>query len=223
MKKRILPLTLLFPLLTACGAADYSGKYIFQLGKDKETHIGIYLELTNTLFSETEPDKGNKYTLQIDMTTDGESQSSILSMLNDFTVEGYYSIKDKRHIRGDTVLSIGIDFLGDIEIPAELTTYIFAATINQKQVNFIVPVSIEDLNYQLYWYGFDITMEKIGEATAAGDDIDMSKIINYDAIHAVGSHPTQEQVDKINETYPDTHEGKKFRDYHTLSMGLLKQ
>lgn len=223
MKKRFLPLTLLFPLLTACGATDYTGKYIFQLGKDKETHIGIYLELTNTLFDEAKPEKGNKYTLKIDMTTSEDTSSSVIALLNDFEMEGYYAVKPDSQIDGDTVLSIGIEFLGEFEIPSEITTYIFAATINEKQVNFIIPVSMDDLNYQLYWYGFDITYERIAEAEGKGETISPETFVNEDKKHEIGSHPTKEEIDAINETYPSEHDGKLFRDYHTLTMGLLKQ
>ncbi len=41
--------------------------------------------------------------------------------------------------------------------------------------------------------------------------------------HVPGTKPTKEQIDKINETYPASHNGKKFRNFYTISIGLTRQ
>ena len=41
--------------------------------------------------------------------------------------------------------------------------------------------------------------------------------------HEPGTKPTQADIDKINETYPLYHEGKKFRMFYTISLALTRQ
>lgn len=94
------------------------------------------------------------------------------------------------------------------DITPEQTAKFVYSTISETTLVFNIPVSIEDLQYQLYWYGLDLT--------------------NLDAElveHEVGSHPSEEEIKYINEDldYPSSHDGKNFRDYHTLSLALTKK
>lgn len=41
--------------------------------------------------------------------------------------------------------------------------------------------------------------------------------------HAAGTKPTQDEIDKINETYPASHDGMKFRTFYTVSLALSRQ
>lgn len=103
----------------------------------------------------------------------------------------------------------GEDPFPDISnVTPEQTAKFVYTTINASTLTFNIPVSLNDLQFQLYWYGLDLS--------------------NLDATidaHDVGTHPTQEDIKKINEElkYADNHDGKSFRDYHTLSLGLTKK
>ena len=103
----------------------------------------------------------------------------------------------------------------EIPIPEDLfnilpeqTAKIVYSTISKSSLVFNIPVSMDDLEYQLYWYGLDL------------EDLEAKP-----AEHPIGTHPTAEDVTYINEVlnYPATHENKSFRDYHTLSLTLTKK
>ena len=88
--------------------------------------------------------------------------------------------------------------------PATTSKFVYS-TISKTTLTFNIPVSLDDLTFQLYWYGYDLaTLEDVTE-------------------HPVGTHPTAAEVEEINQTYPTTHDNKNFRDYHTLSLALTKK
>ena len=120
------------------------------------------------------------------------------------------------------MLKIGISVLGEYEIPQDITDGIFAASISSTTVNFYLPVSFDDLRFQLYWYGWDLSAENIGKAIASDEEIE-DPIASVDGQHPLNVHPTKEQIDAINEHYPDSHDGELFRDYHVLKLGLIKK
>ena len=95
------------------------------------------------------------------------------------------------------------------DITPEQTAKFVYTTISRTTITFNLPVSMDDLKYQLYWYGLDLT------------NLDAEGLVE----HEVGTHPTAEEVKYINETldYPGTHDGNTFRDYHTLSLALTKK
>ena len=102
-----------------------------------------------------------------------------------------------------------IDIPEDIfDITPEDTAKFVYSTISKTTLVFNIPVSIDDLMYQLYWYGLDL------------NDLEAELVE-----HPAGSHPTAEDVRYINEElhYSETHDDKKFRDYHTLSLTLTKK
>ena len=95
------------------------------------------------------------------------------------------------------------------DITPEQTAKFVYSTISKTTMVFNIPVSIEDLKYQLYWYGLDLT------------NLDAEGLVE----HEVGSHPLEKDVEYINTVldYPGSHDGKSFRDYHTLSLALTKK
>ena len=127
------------------------------------------------------------------------------------TLDGYYTIVNVPDKEFDQ-LRIGF-FLDDlseitgetIELEPEVIEMIVYSEITPKNITLKIPVSIPDVMYQLYWYGFDLYNFTEVEA------------------HDRNTHPTKEDIDKINETYPSTHGGSVYRDYYTLSLGLSKK
>ena len=58
--KKALTLGCLLPLITSCGKNPVVGTYAFQMGKEKGTHFGLYLDLSNDDFTGNEKIVGYK-------------------------------------------------------------------------------------------------------------------------------------------------------------------
>ena len=221
-KKIILGLVL-FPALTSCGSNSYVGEYVFQMGKNKDTHMAVSLKLNKENYDEAAPEKGQSFSLEFDVSTpDVENEfSSILESVTPLT--GYYEIDKENKIYNESRLNIGINLFGEYEVPQTLTDLLFLASINKTCVTFYLPVSMEDLTLQLYWYGYDISGSNIAESIAGGESEGADPIDSPDGSHPLGTLPTEEDIAKINEHYPDNHDGKSFRAFHVLKLGLTKK
>lgn len=221
--KKLIVFSGLWPLLVSCSGNSYYGEYSFQMGKTKDTHIAVSLELTKERYINTEGvDSGEKFSLSFDMKT-SDVEDGFASILKEITpITGYYSIDNKVKIDGASRLNIGINILGEYDIPKDITDAIFIANISSSAVTFYLPVSMEDLRYQLYWYGWDLSGENI--AAAIQDDTDIEDpIASPDGPHSLDVHPTKEEIDAINEHYKDSHDGELFRDFHVLKLGLTRK
>ena len=220
--KKYIVLFSLFPLLASCAGNSYHGEYSFQMGKDKDTHIAVSLALTKELYDANNKDKGEKFSISFDInTSDVEDEySEILKEITPLT--GYYKVDKSVKIDEGNLLRIGINLLGEFEVPQTITDGIFVANITESVVNFYLPVSFEDLRYQLYWYGYDLSGDNIAAAISGDEEID-DPIASPDGKHSLDVHPTKEEIAAINEHYPSTHDGEQFRDYHVLKLGLTKK
>ena len=215
--KRVLTFISIIPLLVGCNKDKYAGEYVFQLGKDKGTHMAVSLNLTTDLYDENDVDKGKKYELTMDMSTSG-GQEDLMEMVKALTpVTGFYKVDNNEKVYGEPRLNLGLALLGEFEIPQNLTDLLFVAGIKGGVVTFYLPVSFIDLTFQLYWYGYDINIQK------AYEEGDADPLDTPEGKHPVGTHPTQEDIDQINTHYAADHDGTTFRDYHILKLGLTKQ
>lgn len=211
-------------MLIGCVGNDYTGTYVFQMGKSKGTHLGASLELTKEVFDTTNPNRGNKFVFTIDISSSESSPDSMLSILNNINpLTGFYKIDTENKIYNENSLDIGITVLGEYELPQELTDLIFSANITSSAVTFYIPVSVNDLMYQLYWYGYDLNIQKIIEDYTSGTEPSESSVATPEGTHPRGTHPTQEDIDTINAHYPDEHNGNLYRDFHVLKLGLTKE
>ena len=48
------------PLMISCSKDPYAGTYVFQMGKNKDTHLAVSLELSKEQYELSNPDKGKK-------------------------------------------------------------------------------------------------------------------------------------------------------------------
>ena len=212
----------MLPLLVSCNKNPYLGEYVFQMGKSKDTHISISLKLLEDEYKAEEEVKGQKFELGIDLLTN-DVKDDMTEILNEVTpLTGYYRVNKEEKVYGETRLNVGVSILGEYEIPENITDSIFLASITSQYVNFYLPVSFEDLQFQLYWYGFDLNI-----ANFFGDDAEnkegTSPTDTPEGKHPVGTHPTKEDVELINQHYSNDHDGKTFRDFHVLKLGLTKK
>lgn len=206
-KKILLPLISTI-LLAACGENDYYGVYAFQLGKDKGTHFGISLELSKERYVVDNVDKGEKFTLLLNMNKKDQTQeeSSIID-LNNLSISGTYTFSNSPTKDDSKKLDLEIIASQGTSIPSEFLDDIMYANHKGELVTVYIPVSVEDLGFQLYWYGIDL-FDPLAPAPAS---------------HPVGTHPTNDEINQINETFPTDHDNKVYRDWHTLAMGLAKK
>ena len=243
--------TSIIPLLISCNANDIAGIYSFQLGKDTGTHFGIQLKLSNKYYvpaeGESVPAKTYKeFNLtmsakfpQEDGGGIGETIDSILSYFTE-GIPGYYQLTSEKNRRGEQRLKIGLSYAeifktiknayegtAGMPLPEEtvealnvlndskIIESLLYATYKDSTVNLYVPVSMDDLYYQLYWYGVDIKVKSFFDF----------EVVYFDG-HPIGTNPTQEEVDEINQTFPAEHEGCQFttyRAFNQLQMGLAKK
>lgn len=214
---KYLTLAILLPFLTSCGEVPYVGEYVFQMGKSKDTHIGVSLKLSDEQFDLEDKEKGDKFELNIDLTTSSSVESDFVNLLKALNpITGFYTVMDTEKVYDGTRLNLGISLLGEVDVPVSLTQLLFVANIDPNMVNFYLPVSMTDLIYQLYWYGYDIDMAKYIE------DQSVNPLDTPEGKHPVGTHPTQADIDQINTHYATDHNDKVFRDYHVLKLGLTK-
>ena len=215
-----------------CNKSTYAGIYSFQLGKTSGSHIGIFLHLDKEYYNAEKPELGQGYSLEVDLgSMDKEVVTDNLETsleedvandldLKDFVVNGYYTIGEKQKEGGKklnlNVTSVGRDNDDDgkkeeAAFPSELMDKFLYATISSESVEINIPVSLEDLAFQLYWYGYDINI------------LDFSfDILPDDQHHEIGTHPTKDDVENINKTYKDSHL-ISYRDFYNLKMGLNKK
>ncbi len=222
--------------LASCGTGtehSVSGRYTFQLGSDKDTHIGIYMELTDNDYvgkvDGVERVLGKEFDLTADLSSaleGGEnSETAALSELEDqdFKIKGYYTVGDdenkNRLTLGTTILDDFFDFNSSIQVPDKFIKNIIYATISKGVLNVYVPVSMKDLAFQLYWYGYRINTNSLMDPESYEE-------LPAEQHHSIGTHPTKEDVETIVAAEKAKGEQdnlfESFRDYHTLSMGLVK-
>ena len=157
------------------------------------------------------------------------------------TVDGYYYVATVENAEGRSenrlMMGFEFDFLEDVtDLPPELVEMIMYAVYTGDAVNIVVPVSVEDLLFQLYWYGYRIG--GLDVPTYLPDENPMM------VAHAIGSHPVKNSDPKLDpvtqiQNYQklreeEAAEGKRddygalefiynsYHDYHTLTMGLAK-
>ena len=233
--KRFFALGLLSFFLLSCNTNSIAGVYGFQLGKESGTHFGLYLELKDSLFETTDPALVDKNYKNFDLglsasffnstttSSSGEEEeedtySKIIEFFTkngQFILSGYYGLTDDipQEVIQDPVTKDAIE-------------KIVYATHSKTQINLYIPVDLSDVYYQLYWYGIDVLI-----ATDPGDSdptIQISLNQTYLDTHLLGSHPTPADIEEINKTFVQDHQGYQFgntpyRNYHALQLSLLKK
>ena len=151
------------------------------------------------------------------------------------TIEGYYYVKEVEvkeangKVSKENRLSMGVEVLDGIDIGPEIVEKILYAYINDDTLNVVIPVSVTDFLYQLYWYGYRISsLDELLDPTDLKEE--SHGILKHNDI---GTHPTEDDIEDIKgyqslrkDTASDYHIAEAFfldyRDFHTLNMGLVK-
>lgn len=162
-------------------------------------------------------------------------------------IPGYYKRSGEVTKTGEERIIMGVDFVSLVDKSAEyikkqlgddfdidtiktavsdlnnegVLQSLLYATYKEETMNFYIPVSVEDAYYQVYWYGYDVQV-KIQLEEVIPFDINVVEVEK----HSFGTHPTKEEIAKINETFKQTHEDMfitTFRDYNSLKLGLSKR
>ena len=252
MKNKLLIGLMTLPLLlTSCSKNSIAGKYGFQMGKEKGTHFGLFVTLTDEYITlESQPEVTNKYkkgefafTLKDGDEDENDEMSSLLSLIagllkqegDTLSVPCYYYMGNKIAKSSETEVKVGIDFsfikdviddteIAEVDFPVlepDAIEKIVYTTYGSDTITMYIPVSQQDAIYQLYWYGVDVYYDSEG--------IHINKDLTS---HEAGTHPTKEDVETINQTYGEQHSAlgsligidlSSYRDFYTLAMGLNKQ
>ena len=110
---------------------------------------------------------------------------------------------------------------------------ILCATYKNEVVSIHIPVSIDDLYYQLYWYGTDVQIILDLNAQEVSDIIQVRIVdLPQEKHHAFGTFPTKEEVAEINQTFKEDHKDcvwpfsdfyNEYRVFHQIALGLTKK
>ena len=265
MKKMRLPVLFvsLLALLTSCSEPSMAGTYGFKMGKESGTHFGLFMELSSEAFEDEQVihdhPEAKKAALSFDVASNTSETLGILINLASHLIEdesdnpddgtmvvrGYYYKGSKVEKDGAIELKLGLDLTKiqsliesistalETEIPIpelnpDMIEKVVYTTYSGNSLTLNIPVSFSDVFYQLYWYGIDFDYNETDKI--------FTKESPYGK-HEVGTHPTEEDVKNINQTFGADHQALKdylevdsselnlssYRDYHTLGMGLLKQ
>ncbi len=180
--------------------------------------------------------------VQFPNTEEGSTAEAIENILKYFPdgIPGYYRLTDEKNSKGESRIKVGInyhdvydtfkqvykDITGE-DFPIEEETLellnnsmivqsLLYTTYKDNTVNMYIPVSIDDVYYQLYWYGVDI------QVNLEQFDIKVVDVTKHD----LGTHPKPEEVKAINADFATTHQGcvfTSFRDFNQVKMGLMKK
>ncbi len=249
MKRIGNPLILLLPLLLAgCGEGPTDVVYSFQMGKQSGSHMTASMTLRQEDYQSEGKVLGKKMTFFLEAKMGQASQESslfsedslsseaissasegtstvssaasnpfdfngiIMDLLSKgLTVNGWYSIQEMNK-DGRNRMPIGFDIASILpeigesyNLGPDIVEKLIYCETDGKAIYLSIPVSLQDILFQLYWYGVDLF--GFEEVTP----------------HQVNTHPTAEDIAEINKTYPDTHGGSLYRDFHCISLGLKKE
>ncbi|MCR4911674.1 MAG: hypothetical protein K5925_04045 [Bacilli bacterium] len=215
-------------------------EYVFEKEPDKKGYKDFTLSVSMKINDDEESDFRKEIEEILKALADEKGNTSL---------PGYYKYTDEQNKQGENRVIIGFDY-GTIAnkaityynttVPAEeqidpadiddmvksienngAINALLYATYKDSVMNIYVPVSLEDAYYQVYWYGYDIQVKLDFELPIPID----FKIVEVEK-HPFGSHPTEDEVKAINETFAEKHEGmliEAFRDYNALKLGLNKK
>ena len=178
--KKILPLLLLSATcLASCGNTDYSGNYKFTLGRPgmNETRVSIEMDLKDEDSGSEEFKEFKKFDAKFELSgvagigTGEINLNDIVNAMSKYlpvtmkddviNLPGFYKVQDISNEKygnkvkiafdlGETLNAI-VDFL-ELD-PTELISHLFVAYCNGSSFTFQLPVSLDDLQMQLAWYG----------------------------------------------------------------------
>lgn len=173
---------------------------------------------------------------------EGSASEAIESILKYFPngIPGYYRLTDEKNPKGEQRIKVGINYhdvydtfkqiykdTAGEDFPVEeeeletlnnsaVIQSLLYTTYKDSTVNMYIPVSFDDVYYQLYWYGKDVKI-----------NIEQFEINIVDVTpHDLGTHPKAEEIEAINKTFETEHQGcmiTTFRDFNQVKMGLIKK
>ena len=198
------------------------------------THMDVVLEYLRT--HEIVPENIDQILAEIEKAIEESTDKD-----TPLTLGGYYYLQDVENAKGkdETRVMMGLDIKISTEgfvIPPEVLNNVLYATYSNDTVSVIIPVSARDLLYQIYWYGYRISFSPVAPYLNVTDLHEESPDNTLFDHHMVGSHPTEDEVERIvihqnlrSEADPKPADYFMFEEiyryyynYHTLTMGLAK-
>ena len=203
--------------LSSCAANSPYGSYFFGLGKEgeKEAHIGATVELSEAPYVYDGKEYGKTATLKLSMGNDLDFSDEIKDWLRG-GIKGFYNIQSEESVTGygrrialgailssDTVPMFP-EVAGVFDLDPHLVEYAVQAYWAPGKVTLQIPVSLNDLLYQLVWYDLyldvaSLTFMKISEILG-------QNLPGLQGEDRFGSHPKVEKDVNGNVTKSEVHE-----------------
>ena len=159
-----------------------------------------------------------------------EATASSSVVEDKYIMQGYYYTDGQRLKEGE-VVHLGLNVFGLFEVDPSITEKLLYATYGGDVINVVIPVSIDDLFLQLYWYGYRIsTIEDLINPTSLKEED--PRFEEYLTNNGLGTHPNELQIQAFKAYQKERQINKpegyssgedfyvNYRDFHTLKMGL---
>ena len=223
-KKTSIFLVSLLSLLTGCGTQTMTGRYGFQMGKEKGTHFGFFLTLTDEASTIEGAKPGSKkceFSFSLGA-KEGEGSDSIIGIIamiaevleeqgQQITLQAYYYIGDTVTKDGEQEIKLGFDLTKIKEayesliVDAEIPDAPPFPQITADKVEKLIYTTYKENKVNLY---IPVGQEDLlYQLYWYGIDVNMDaeqKIVFNDSpygAHEPGTHPTADDVKAINENH----------------------
>ena len=215
--KKIATLIAGLGLLCSCSGNSYIGVYSFGMGRATSTSFDVSMELTNEPFETTIErlkEKQPKY-FDFNFTITGMSEDyftnqilEVINLLKDpdtDTFRGFYYVEPQM---GKSTNQLCIGFQGFISILEELKELtgldidfnvfekVVFCTIDGKNIEMAIPVSLADLCFQLAWYGFYVS-----PVAPTFNNIHILDFKDEEDKHTPNYNVTDKDVEKMNNDF----------------------
>ncbi len=243
---------LLFPLaLISCANNRVYGRYAFQMGGDKSSHFGIFVDLNKDDYIEGGVKKGQQFKFGAKLSEDmipefpeeypsdsaGYIESLFIYMLIDILnveqdssagLTGYYNITDKYY--EDKGYKVDMNIVLDIvEVDPDILQKFIISYLKGNTMSIVLPVSVPDFQRQLCWYGTFIYFNLDAEDPEERAVIETlpEPLPGPQGDDRIGTHPSEAEVQEMNDKYGEEYFKKdgrnfEFKDFNTLTIELLK-
>lgn len=213
--KLLFTLSALSLMLVSCGGGSMYGTYSFIMGKSNSTGINASMNLKEDLYTTENLElikyfQDNKatprqFTFSLKVTGMAEDEENPIEILEKLYPDGFNGYYFTEQLKDVTKLNIGAELGEEYKsyIPAHLIDDIIYATIEGKYVNLAVPVSLDDIQMNLAWYGYYVNFDNPDSSLfnlwQKLDFENSAKSKSYE--HKPGEKVTQEGVDAMNEDF----------------------
>ena len=206
--KKLLALLPVICMASCNATTDPYGRYYFLMGKvgEGESHIEADMYLTKDKFTAknkegTVVEFGEEFKLTASFSMASMAFGDDIAQILENGLDGYFELSNASTKLGQRV-KIGtyisqehFPFIPDwlapfvhVNLDPEIVQYVLCGYINNTTLTVQIPVSLEDLKYQLCWYGYFLDID-ISNLKYEVKELDQSKLPGEKGEDRFGTHP----------------------------------